>query len=158
MTRFAKIQFKHTGFTLLEVLFIVAIIAILAALVIPRLMMPREQVLAEEAQEFLETIRLSQINVRDRGSAPGWTLAKSYRQGEAPDPGWNILAVKPLTEEAPFAYVCHPDRGACTAKRVGSAGEPKTGGIIAIDLETGNFYCEAPYAVIGSRNGLAVCG
>ena len=149
---------KIAGLTLVEVLIILTIVVILAALVVPRLMMPREQILAQDAQELLKTIRLSQINVRDRGSAPGWTLAKSYRTGEPPDAGWNILALKPLPEDAPFTYICESHAGTCTARRLGSSDEPKAGGMITIDLKTGTFSCETPYVVIGGKNGSVVCG
>jgi len=149
---------RFTGVTLVETLIIVTILGILAVLIIPHLAKPREQLLAEEAQELLRILRLSQINVRARSGRSAWTPARSYRMGEPFNEGWNVLAMKPLPDDAPFDYACHPDLGTCRARRLSTPLGPKAGGVITIDLESGTFSCEAPYAVIGDTHGSAVCG
>lgn len=134
--------------TLVEILAIVTIVVILAALALPRFLMPREQVLAIEAQEFLNVMRLSQINVKGRGSSVSWVKARSYYYGEPLDSGWNVLGMKPLERDAPFDYVCDPERGTCMATRAGVPEDPKFGGTVTIDLDSGSFSCGAPYVVM----------
>ena len=147
-----------SGFTFVEILIVIAIVVLLAALVIPRLLMPKEQVLALEAHEFLNRMRLAQINVRDRGSSPTWLDVVSYHESETPNPNWNILGLKPLPINAPFSYRCNETLGACAATRVGAPGDSKFGGTITIDLESGNFSCSTPYAVVRGSSTDVVCG
>lgn len=151
------------GMTLIEGFIVLALISILAALVIPRWMMPPERRLAREAQTFLETIRQSQIHLKKAVGSKTWRDASStyeYRSYNSIQeaPGWVALGFGPLSEDAPFSYECPARLGICTAKRSGDPNGPKFGGTITVDLKSGAFSCDEPYRVMSGQGVKTQCG
>ena len=60
-----KKRFNQKGFTLIEIIVVVVILAILASLILPRMLQQTERANIAEAQQYLGAIRRSQIALND---------------------------------------------------------------------------------------------
>lgn len=156
-----KRKMKQKGFTLIEVLIVIVILAVLAALVLPRMIAQPERALTAEAFNYLGVIRRAQENM----SAPNnayVTVLSAGAGGGAGDPGWVSLGLGPLPASTSFQYACTTGpldtaravgsavgtAGTCTATRlnVNPVGNARAGGTITIDLSDGLLItCGAPY-------------
>ena len=128
------------GFTLIEVLIVVVIIGILAALIIPRFFTIPEKAIVAEANQLLGSIiRAQQLNLDIGGSF----TAISDNTTAAP---WNKLGMSPPGSSvvsgagAKFLYSCGSPN--CTAVRTGTPSK-------SINLSlTGAWTCGSDYTTM----------
>jgi prepilin-type N-terminal cleavage/methylation domain-containing protein len=161
-----------TGFTLIEILIVVVIIGILAALILPRMFAQPERAITAEALNYLGAIARAQETwsqtVALPGAGAGAYLAVCGAGGagcaaaSAPSTAWGTLGLSPLPTATRFSYACVGGAGAasggfaaptgnaaaatgtCTATRLGAA-PPTTArgtGTITMNLFDGLFSCD----------------
>ena len=138
---------NRKGFTLIEILIVVVILAILAAMILPRFLGQTESAYVAEAQQSLGVLRRAQVNHYDTGAAayvvyPGADAAAALA----------ALGLSSLTETN-FTYTCD-NAGACTATRkVGTLAN----GTIAVTIG-GVFSCDGTkYALVDAGNTAKGC-
>jgi prepilin-type N-terminal cleavage/methylation domain-containing protein len=105
---------KLKGFTLVEVLIVVIIIAILAALVVPRFLSQPEKAVLAEANQMLGAIARAQNTYVDSGTGTAW-LAVDATTNAA---NWAKIGMQ-APSATNFTYACTGDTS-CTAVRGGS--------------------------------------
>ena len=169
------------AFTLIELLIVVVIIGVLAALILPRMLAQPERARIAEAMQYLGVIRRSQ----EANAQPGTTYL-SATSGDPtvspvvnPNASWTQLGLSPLAPATSFIYACttgtvdvNPAAGAntavgtagtCTATRLG-AGGARSAGTITMNIANGFISgCggppaagnTAPYSPVG---GVAALG
>lgn len=122
------------GFTLVEILIVVVILAILAAMLLPRFINQSENGYIADAQNMLGSLRSSYITVVDASLATPVALTNVSLISAAAMATWGM---KPLTA-APtvWTYACTA-AGTCTATRVGGT---ENGGTIRLDVN-GTWTC-----------------
>ena len=132
-----KMKRGSRGFTLIEVLIVVVIIGVLAALIIPRFLTAPEKAIVAEANQLLGSlIRAEQANI-DIGS-PFVAITDNATAAT-----WNKLSLQPPGASvqsgagAKFTYTCtSPD---CSAVRSGTATKS-----VGVNL-TGTWSCGTDY-------------
>ena len=154
---------KRNGFTLVEILIVIVILAVLASLVLPRMLAQPERVLVGEAFNYLGVIRRTQENMV--GILQGSWLGGSCAPGGTGDTGWQDMGMGVVPSTSSFGYSCTAgaytsgsatsvadSAGTCTATRTDvPAGNPKSGGTITMRLNTGTITaCGAPYMLLGT--------
>ena len=109
---------KKKGFTLIEILIVVVIIAILAALILPRFLAQPEKARIAEATQMLGAIMRAQQVQLDTQSPQGQNFVQVNSNATA---NWGSLGmVQP--NEANFRYSCAGGATlACVATRMGDA-------------------------------------
>lgn len=120
---------NRKGFTLIEILIVIVILAVLATIVLPRMLAQPENALVAEANQQLGALARAQDNYKQlTGSATGITPIN-----------WATLGLQ-NPGATRFTYACTGTT--CTATRVGG-----TGGTITIDYSVNphTFACTAPY-------------
>jgi prepilin-type N-terminal cleavage/methylation domain-containing protein len=102
---------KQKGFTLIEILIVVVIIAILAALILPRFLAQPEKAVLAEANQMLGAIARAQNVYGDSNNATAgtWVAVASATVAD-----WNKIGMQmPATTN--FTYAC--TASSCTATR-----------------------------------------
>lgn len=140
------------GFTLTEVLAVVIILGILAALVLPRFAFASERVIAGEGINMLGALRRAQLGLADgRGN---FLYLPEYRPSR-PSPealaAWARLGLAPLSNSSRFSYRCTTLLRQCTATRRSPAVQGE--GLITINLATGVITPHGSYIV---QNGTII--
>jgi general secretion pathway protein G len=102
---------KHKGFTLVEVLIVIVVIAALATLIIPRFISQIENAIIAEATSMLGTLLKAYQVVIDVGESP-LALTDATNSIEMVR-----LGLKPLPAAAHFVYSCTAGGTSCTATR-----------------------------------------
>lgn len=131
---------RATGFTLIEVLLVVVIIAILAALILPRFMNMTERAVIAEAQTQLGAIKRGQLKWQDMTEAAGGATTLITRCGasQACDPDeWALIGVM-APAAAAFDYECD-NAGTCMATRVSP--NVYNDATIQLDVNTSVWNC-----------------
>ncbi len=119
------------GFTLVEVLIVVIIIAILASLLLPRMIAQPERAYIAEAQQLLGTMRRAQQTYMDLTSTNTYIGVTSTT-----DTNWAKLSMSRPTSTA-FTYSCGAGGTSCVATR--SSGTMANATITLND--SGSFSC-----------------
>lgn len=126
---------KLKGFTLIEVLIVVVIIGVLAALVIPRFMAAPNKAIVAEANMTLGALGRAQQKLVDAAETP-----VTNDPLEAED--WAELNMQvPLNPK--FQYACTASD--CTATRIGAPADKAT-----YNFLTSNWSCTGAYAPVAS--------
>ena len=137
-----KTKKDRGGFTLLELLMVVIIIAILASIALPQYLRTAERARASEALQVLGAIRTSEM--RYKAFSPTNVFSDDINELDVDIPGWGIPASNLWT------YGTVPAAGATHAEATRNAG----GAILQINLTTGKACTDD--AVYGVFVGL-VC-
>jgi len=127
---------RMRGFTLIEILVVVIIMGVLAALILPRFVNSPEKAMVGEANQMIGTLIRAQI----ANSALGVPFVTVTDNTSASD--WNRLGMNPPADSGAnkFNYTCVVDT--CTATRVGQAAK-------TVALTTGMVWnCGADYRAL----------
>ena len=131
---------NNRGFTLIEILIVVIIIAVLASLVLPRFLQQTEAGYIAEAQQTLGAIRRAQTTALDVGIAVPALTTANFLAGVAA----LGMAALPQTN---FNYSCAAAGATCTAA---STRTPANTVTLALD---GTFSCAGAYTLISAARG-----
>ena len=121
---------RQRGFTLIELLIVVIIIAVLAALIIPRFLSQPEKAVVAEANQMLGAITRAQTTYVDSGAGAAWL-------DTAVAGNWARIGMT-APASARFVYACAAG-GPCTATRAAAGGD-YSGAEISVD-NTGVWTC-----------------
>lgn len=137
------------GFTLVEILIVVVIIGILAALILPRFLTQPLRARLAEGRQMLGAIRRAQVTTMDStGAATFLTVtapAPAYTVAE-----WTALGMNPPDNTTTFTYACAGIAPAtCVATGVIDAGTA------VVTLATGAITCTGVYDADGAGAGTA---
>ena len=113
----SRIRKGIRGFTLIEILIVVVIIAILAALIIPRFLNQPERAVVAEANQMLGAIGRAQNTYVDSGAGAAWVAL------DATAATWNKIGMQ-LPATTNFTYTCSTT--VCTAARAAGSGNYAT--------------------------------
>lgn len=127
---------KQKGFTLIEVLIVVVIIAVLAALILPRFLSQPERAVIAEAQLTLGALVRAQTQRAD--SAGGFLACAGIGAGAGTCQ--SVLGITPSVVK--YNYACNA-LGSCTATRIGGPAGAAAGTITL--TQAGSFACGAGY-------------
>ncbi|MFA5159113.1 MAG: prepilin-type N-terminal cleavage/methylation domain-containing protein [Candidatus Omnitrophota bacterium] len=131
---------KQKGFTLIEILLVVVILAVLASMVLARFINQGENAYIAEAQQTLGVLRRCEANVLDQGlTLPALTSDDT----QAGMPSLGLEGITPTN----FTYTCEAGGTSCTASRVGS-----TSNTITLTLG-GEYSCAGTYTLISATKG-----
>jgi prepilin-type N-terminal cleavage/methylation domain-containing protein len=115
---------KQKGFTLIEVLVVVVIVGVLAALIIPRFLTAPEKAIVAEANQMLGTLIRAQQAAMDVGgpfvAISDNTTAVTWQKLNLNTPGAAVVS----GNGAKFSYTCASN--ACTALRSGATNKGVT--------------------------------
>jgi len=131
---------KQKGFTLIEILLVVVILAVLASMVLARFINQGENAYIAEAQQTLGVLRRCEANVLDQAlTLPALTSDDT----QAGMPALGLEGITPTN----FTYTCEAAGVSCTASRVGS-----TSNTITLSLD-GTYSCAGTYTLISATKG-----
>ena len=142
---------KKRGFTLIEILIVVVILAILAAMILPRMIMQTENGYIAEAQQNLGAIRSAMVTTIDSGIYTAWQTIPDtdFDAGTGVAAGIGMKAIASTN----WDYVCAAATTNCTATRKGGP-TAYNGGTVVLS-EAGAFSCTT-YTLISASKGCRV--
>jgi len=129
------------GFTLIEVLIVVVIIAVLASLLLPRMAAQTERAIAAEGLQTLGVIRRAQEQRAELNGSTNWTTASDHTAIQT------SLNVE-IKNGSKFNYTCSAT--SCVARRVGNTSKAIT------FYRNGSVSC-AGYTAVKSENKTVGC-
>ena len=135
---------KRRGFTLVEVLIVVIIIAVLAALILPRLLNQTENAYIGEAQRTLGMLRKAELNIR---STNGAFVAVTQPEMISGGSSMQLLGLRAISNSN-WNYTCETD-GKCKGDR-----RTHLGNTIELDADTGTWNCSGDYKLISPSKGV----
>ncbi|HNX68134.1 MAG TPA: prepilin-type N-terminal cleavage/methylation domain-containing protein [Candidatus Omnitrophota bacterium] len=155
------------GFTLIEVLIVVVIIAVLASLILPRMTSQTGRAVIAEGTQMLGVIRRAQITYADITNAAADTyVAAGDTLGGAASGSWAALGLAELPASSRYEYACASGVDATAAsKNPGVAGSAGTctatlyangANKITISISRGTFTC-AGYAAAQTEPNTSGC-
>ena len=123
---------KQQGFTLIEVLIVVVIIGVLAALIIPRFLTAPEKAIVAEANQTLGSLIRGQQGVMDMGGSfvAGSPLTTA---------NWQSLGMNVPVASSKFTYGCTSPT--CSATRTVNS----TASTAALNASTQGWTCSGAY-------------
>jgi prepilin-type N-terminal cleavage/methylation domain-containing protein len=127
---------KRHGFTLLELLMVVIIIAILASIALPQYLRAAERTRATEALQILSAMRLSELRYRDQHPLNKFTGDPNELDTDIPGYGQPPLGPIPVSRIW-NPYTVDVAAGNVVAARDSSATPPFGGSTIELDIVTG---------------------
>ncbi len=137
---------KRNGFTLIEILIVVVILAVLAAMILPRLVQQSENGYIAEAQQNLGGIRSAMVTAIDRQIFTSWQdFDNAAFQG-----GTTGLPLKAMADDH-WTYECFSATTKCTATRQGGSFD----GFTITLTEGGTFSCTG-YQFLSASKGCRV--
>jgi len=140
---------RQRGFTLIEILIVIVILGILAAMILPRFLSQTENAYVAEAQQVLGVLRRAEANYCDMTSCGSSYFGVGADATVADMPTLGLKAI-PATN---FTYECGSD-GTCKATRKsGSAAN----GTISLAIG-GGFTCDdSKYVAVDSADPSKGC-
>ena len=132
---------RSSGFTLLELLMVVIIIAILASIALPQFLRVAERARASEALAILGAMRSSEI--RYKAQSPGQIFTAVVNELDVDVPGFGVPPIPPSVLWNPYAVDLLAND--VLATRVAPAPPGFVGAKITVDLITGKV-CATPLA------------
>lgn len=132
---------NRKGFTLIEVLIVVVIIAILASLVLPRFLAQPEKAIIAEGMQVLGALKRAQLTQMDLDNTSKWkaiTEATNETQMSA-------IGMRALPASKFFDYTCDEATSKCQAARKESTA--------TITISANGFTCDDTVYVNDSTSG-----
>lgn len=150
------------GFTLIEVLVVVVIIAILAALILPRFMDQSERAYIAEAQQVLGVMcrgAIRYMDLRATSVGPtvswcGWSMAAATCNATE----WSSIGMKPPSSESAFRFSCQGDY--CVARRYDGPNYPAEIPRIILyhsGAQAGKYVCDQGYTYADASDHTLGC-
>lgn len=140
---------QNAGFTLVEVLIVVVIIAILAALIIPRLTIAPEKAKMAEGFQIIGTMHRAQQQYQDLTNTTGYLDISSGNGTRAPiNPNnWTSLSLA-IPEYKNYRYTCRaslpPLTNVCYAVRLVAGNDDPNNGYFGFD-QNRTWFCYNGY-------------
>jgi len=142
---------NRSGFTLIEILIVVVILAVLAAIVIPRFLPQHEKAIMAEANQMLGTMVRAQTQYMNINGATNFLSLNSTDLTN-----WTRLGLQ-YPNASNFLFSCDPVSNSCTATRSNPSSE-YNGSTIRLLFNntfncTGNYTAFQPDANGNSKRG-----
>jgi len=145
------------GFTLIEVLIVVVIIAVLASLILPRFVGQTERAVIAEGQQILGAMRRGQLNWMDftQSNAPTDVSSCGFAGcSAAANATWGRIGVNPpVAATGSYNYACVGTDGSCVATRTNDSSGEYNDSTITLHIANGTIECGGRYTVMGNRRG-----
>ncbi|MGI6241642.1 MAG: prepilin-type N-terminal cleavage/methylation domain-containing protein [Candidatus Omnitrophota bacterium] len=132
------------GFTLIEVLIVVVIVAILAAMVLPRFISQPEKAILAEATQLLGALKRAQIQTMDMEVATAWQAISNVTN----ENDMKKIGMKAVADSKFFTYSCSATDNTCTAIR-----KSDTGSTITVSGTTATLTCKGKYVADSTTGG-----
>jgi len=130
---------NQKGFTLIEILIVVVIIGVLAALVLPRMLSQPERAIIAEGHQYLGVIRRAQNTYKSSTGDTAYLAFSANVTGVTAtntNDEWSELGLDNLPASTAFSYTCSTTE--CSAIR--DSGD-FTGAEIRVNIDSGALTC-----------------
>ncbi len=145
-------RINQKGFTLVELLVVIVILGILAALIVPRLLNQTQQAETAEAVQMLGSIRR---NINSFVDSSNGAAVPAIAANNAADPGWRQVGMSPLPATSRYLYTT-PGGALAAGLLVTAANNVTPANTITIDLFDGTLTCNGGYTPVADAQGRVV--